>query len=158
MKEVIEKLNEGLKDESYRQIWIANIAMSQLDNERWYREKHNKVGKYLSYEDRHTIANLGAKHFLFCLAGGINKAMEDNIFKFEEHTVDLKRYDKTDLEHDLDKFFGKEDEESKVYSDIARTYNEAMFEHGSPNIKVRTNLVPPQIYKIAAEEIEIVKE
>jgi len=70
MKEVIEKLNEGLKDESYRQIWIANIAMSQLDNERWYREKHDKVGKYLNYGDRHAIANLGAKHFLFCLAGG----------------------------------------------------------------------------------------
>jgi len=70
MKEVIEKLNEGLKDESYRQSWIANIAMSQLDNERWYREKHNKVGKYLSYEDRHAIANLGAKHFLNLLAGG----------------------------------------------------------------------------------------
>jgi hypothetical protein len=33
MKEVIEKLNEGLKDPEYRQVWIANIAMAQLDNE-----------------------------------------------------------------------------------------------------------------------------
>ena len=39
MKEIIEKLNEGLKDPDYRQVWIANMAMAQLDNERWYREK-----------------------------------------------------------------------------------------------------------------------
>ena len=64
MKEVIEKLNEGLKDHEYRQGWIANIAMAQLDNERWYREKYNKVGKYLNYKDRHAIANLGAEYFL----------------------------------------------------------------------------------------------
>jgi hypothetical protein len=37
MKEVIKKLNEGLKDPEYREGWIANIAMAQLDNERWYR-------------------------------------------------------------------------------------------------------------------------
>ncbi len=68
MKEVIEKLNEGLKDPDYRQGWIANIAMAQLDNERWYREKHNKVGKYLNYKDRHAIANLGAEYFLELLS------------------------------------------------------------------------------------------
>jgi hypothetical protein len=39
MKEIIEKINEGLKDPDYRQSWIANMAMAQLDNERWYREK-----------------------------------------------------------------------------------------------------------------------
>jgi hypothetical protein len=68
MKEVIEKLNEGLKDPEYRQVWIANIAMAQLDNERWYREKHNKLGKYLNYKDRHAIANLGAEYFLELLS------------------------------------------------------------------------------------------
>lgn len=68
MKEVIEKLNERLKDPEYRQGWIANIAMAQLDNERWYREKKNKVGKYLNYKDRHTIANLGAEYFLKLLS------------------------------------------------------------------------------------------
>ena len=76
MKEVIEKLNEGLKDESYRQSWIANIAMSQLDNERWYREKHNKVGKYLSYEDRHAIANLGANCSYYKLSKNPEKVKE----------------------------------------------------------------------------------
>lgn len=68
MKEVIEKLNEALKDPAYRQSWVATIAMAQLDNERWYREKHNKVGKYLNYEDRHAIANLGAEYFLDLLS------------------------------------------------------------------------------------------
>ncbi len=42
--------------------------MAQLDNERWYREKHNKVGKYLNYKDRHAIANLGAEYFLKLLS------------------------------------------------------------------------------------------
>jgi hypothetical protein len=77
--------------------------------------------------------------------------------KDKEHIVDLKRYEKTELEHDLDDFFGKEDDESIVYSDITRTYYEAMSKYGSSNIKISTNLVPPQIYKIAAEEIEVVR-
>jgi len=64
IEKTIKELNEALKDKDYRQGWIANIAMSQLDNERWYREKHNKVGKYLNYKDRHAIANLGAEYFL----------------------------------------------------------------------------------------------
>jgi len=64
MKEVIDKLNERLKDPEYRQGWVANIAMSQLDNEHWYRKKHNKIGKYLNKKDKHAIANLGAEYFL----------------------------------------------------------------------------------------------
>jgi len=68
MKNVIKKLNEGLKDPDYRMGWVANIAMAQLDNERWYREKNNKIGKYLNYNDRRTIANLGAEYFLKLLA------------------------------------------------------------------------------------------
>ena len=68
MKAVIKKLNEGLKDPEYRQGWIANIAMAQLDSERWYREKHNKVGKHLNRKDRLAIANLGAEQFLQLLS------------------------------------------------------------------------------------------
>jgi hypothetical protein len=64
IKQTIKDLNEALKDNDYRQGWVANIAMAQIDNERWYREKHNKVGKYLNYKDRHAIANLGAEYFL----------------------------------------------------------------------------------------------
>ena len=67
MQSTIEKLKEELNDPGLRQAWIANIAMAQLDNERWYREKHNKRGKYLSYKDKHAIANLGAEYFLLLL-------------------------------------------------------------------------------------------
>jgi len=68
MKDTIKKLNEGLKDPEYHYGWISNIAMAQIDAERWYREKHNKVGKYLNYKDRHAIANQGAEYFLSILA------------------------------------------------------------------------------------------
>jgi len=68
MKEVIEKLNEGLKDPDYRIGWVSNIAMAQMDAEQSYRKKHNKVGKYLNYKDRHAIANQGAENFLKVLA------------------------------------------------------------------------------------------
>jgi hypothetical protein len=64
VEQTIKDLNKALEDQSYRQAWIANMAMAQLDNERWYREKNNKVGKYLNYKDRHAIANLGAEYFL----------------------------------------------------------------------------------------------
>jgi hypothetical protein len=63
-EQTIKDLNKALEDESYKQSWIANMAMAQLDNERWYREKNNKVGKYLNYKDKHAIANLGAEYFL----------------------------------------------------------------------------------------------
>lgn len=67
-EQTIKDLNKALEDKDYRESWIANIAMAQLDNERWYREKHNKIGKYLNYKDRHAIANLGAEYFLRLLA------------------------------------------------------------------------------------------
>lgn len=57
-------LKESLKDKDIKMGWVANIATAQLDNERWYREKHDKVGKYLNYKDRHAIANLGAEYFI----------------------------------------------------------------------------------------------
>ena len=64
MKELIEKLNKELKDVDYRRSWTANIAMAQIDCERWYREENNKVGKYLNYQDKLAIANKGAEYFL----------------------------------------------------------------------------------------------
>ena len=68
-EKTIQDLNKALEDKDYKQSWIANIAMAQLDNERWYREKHNKVGKYLNNKDKHSIANLGAEYFLKLLKG-----------------------------------------------------------------------------------------
>jgi len=69
MKDVIKKLNEALEDPGYRQGWVANIAMAQIDCERWYREENNKVGKYLNYKDRLAISNKGAEYFLELLKG-----------------------------------------------------------------------------------------
>ena len=57
IKETMDKLREGLKDPEYRQGWVSNIAMAHIDCERRYRESNQKVGKYLNFKDRHTIAN-----------------------------------------------------------------------------------------------------
>jgi len=74
ISKVIKNLNKMLKnDKDYRISWVANIAMSQLDTERWYRKEHNKVGKYLNYKDRHTIANMAAERFLNILSNGEDK-------------------------------------------------------------------------------------
>lgn len=62
--EALAKVKECLKEDDFRNSWVANIAMAQLDNERWYREKHKKLGKYLNRKDRHAIANLGAEYFI----------------------------------------------------------------------------------------------
>jgi len=69
MKETIKKLNKGLEDKEYKHGWISNIAMSYIDSERWYREKNNKIGKYLNNNDKHAIANNAAIHFLSLLEG-----------------------------------------------------------------------------------------
>ncbi len=64
MEKIITKLSKSLQDQDYRQGWVANIAMAQIDCERWYRERTGKIGKYLNYQDRHAIANEGAEYFL----------------------------------------------------------------------------------------------
>ena len=64
MEDVITKLSIELEDPEYRIAWVANIAMAQIDCERWYREKNNKVGKYLNYKDKLAIANKGAEYFI----------------------------------------------------------------------------------------------
>ena len=57
-------LKYTLKDKEYRDGWIANIAMTQIDSDKSYREEHNKVGKYLNQQDRIAIANKGAEWFI----------------------------------------------------------------------------------------------
>lgn len=66
MKRTIRKLSKALEDPSYRQGWKSNIAMSYIDCERWYKEKHNK--KYLNRVDRYAIADQAAENFLNLLA------------------------------------------------------------------------------------------
>jgi hypothetical protein len=49
-------------DEDYKRAWIANIAMSYIDSEHWYKKRKKK--KYLNKIDKHTIANEAAENFL----------------------------------------------------------------------------------------------
>ena len=69
-------------------------------------------------------------------------------------TIPLKRYEKTDLALELDKNLGFE--HRTIYEDIEQTYYETISKYGHTNIKIKTNLIPPQKYKFAAEEVEIV--
>lgn len=68
--DAIVVLKKALKeDKEYRETWIANIAMSFVDNKAWYRKRSGK--KVLSNEDFHKVANLSAEHFLNLLCGEI---------------------------------------------------------------------------------------
>ena len=69
-------------------------------------------------------------------------------------TVPLKRYEKTSLALELDKELGFK--HRTVYEDIEQTYYDAICKHGHKNIKIKTNLIPPQKYKFMDEEVEIV--
>lgn len=69
-------------------------------------------------------------------------------------TVPLNRYKKTELDLELEKYYGVKDR--TIYEDIEQTYYDAISKHGNVNIKIKTNLIPPQIYKFATEEVEIV--
>ena len=72
----------------------------------------------------------------------------------EDIIVPLKRYEKTNLELLLDKELGFK--HRTVYDDIAQTFNEAISKYGHTCIKIKTNLVPPQKYKFASQEVDIV--
>jgi len=72
----------------------------------------------------------------------------------EDIVVPLKKYEKTKLALDLDKQFGFK--HRTVYEDIEETYYEAIQKYGQTNIKIKTNLIQPQKYKFANEEVEIV--
>ena len=62
-KKAILEITKQLKnDKDYRRSWSANIAMAYIDNEHWYKQKTGK--KTLNRNDKHTIANNAAEHFL----------------------------------------------------------------------------------------------
>ena len=69
-KNNLEGLVKDLKDPEYRQSWVANIAMSFLDNWSWYAKKKKKT--VMSFHDRHKIANNAAEYFLGLLCKDIN--------------------------------------------------------------------------------------
>ncbi len=63
--EAVKVLTDALKsDKGYRESWKANIAMSYIDSERWYRERVKKASNALNGEDKHKIANEAAEYFL----------------------------------------------------------------------------------------------
>ena len=68
--------------------------------------------------------------------------------------VDLKKFEKTDLEREIDREFGTRDR--SIYDDVVSTYREAKSEYGTLNIKIRTDVLEPQIYKSGGAEIEII--
>lgn len=61
-KSPIADLVVALKDPGYRRVWVANIAMAYLDNERWFREKTGK--RIPSKAEKYKIANDAAEYFL----------------------------------------------------------------------------------------------
>ncbi len=63
LTEALNKIKTLLrKDKDYRRAWISSMAMSYIDNERWYKEKTGK--KNLNQKDKHAIANEAAEHFI----------------------------------------------------------------------------------------------
>ena len=72
IKDAVAKVKEELlNDNSYRETWKSSIAMAYVDSVRWYKNKHNK--KYLNSDDKHTIANEAAEHFLKLLCDQYKK-------------------------------------------------------------------------------------
>jgi len=62
---ITKQLKQKIKiDKELFFAYQSNIAMAFIDAERWYCEKHNKTSRQLNKEDKHTIANDAAKHFL----------------------------------------------------------------------------------------------
>jgi hypothetical protein len=72
----------------------------------------------------------------------------------KSYIVDLEHFDKTDLERELDKKFGHSPR--TVLQNVERTYFKYLRKYASTNITVRTNKLNPQIYKVGAEEINII--
>lgn len=72
----------------------------------------------------------------------------------EPIVVPLKRYEKSELEKALDRDFGNSPR--SVYDDIRQTYLDAIFEYAQTEIVIQTDLVAPQVYKFANEEVTVI--
>ena len=69
--------------------------------------------------------------------------------------IQLERFEKTNLERELDGTFGKESNERLVYNDIEKTYMKYLYDKGTTDITIITNLVGEQIYKFSMFEVRI---
>lgn len=78
----------------------------------------------------------------------------------EEYIVDLERFEKSEQRLELDKILimsGRSSTgEVTIFDDVLTTFEKYMWQHGSTNIKIRTQELKPQIYKVMAYEIEII--
>lgn len=82
--------------------------------------------------------------------------------KMKEYIVDLERFEKTDQRRELDKVLMQSGRtptgEVTLYDDVLSTFQKYMWEYASTNIKIKTNKLKPQVYKVMAYEIEIVNQ
>ena len=69
--------------------------------------------------------------------------------------VDLEFFEKTDLDHELDKTFGPKD--LSLLDHATRTYRKYMAIHGSLDIVVVTDLLESREYKVMGETMRIKK-
>ena len=73
----------------------------------------------------------------------------------EPIVVPLKRFEKSEfierLEWKLKKYI-----EHTIWHDVEQTYNEALIKYAQTEIKIKTELLKPQIYKFAENEVEII--
>lgn len=69
--------------------------------------------------------------------------------------IQLERFEKTNLEKDLDRTFGRESDEKLVYNDIEKTYLKYIYEKGTTDITIITDLVEEQIYKFSMFEVKV---
>jgi hypothetical protein len=69
--------------------------------------------------------------------------------------IQLERFDKTRLERELDVIYGSETNLRLVYNDIEKTYMKYLYEKGTTDITIITNLVNEQVYKFSMFEVKI---
>ena len=62
LEKAINYLLDALDDDDYKNSWVANIAMSYIDAEHWYKKKYGK--KFLNNQDKLQIASDAALNFL----------------------------------------------------------------------------------------------
>lgn len=80
--------------------------------------------------------------------------------KMKEYVVELEKFEKTEQRLELDKVLMQSGRQHTgdvtVYDNILYTFNKYMWKYASTNIKIKTNELEPQIYKVMTYEIEIV--
>ncbi len=80
--------------------------------------------------------------------------------KEKEYIVDLEEFEKTEQRLELDEVLIKSGRrptgDVTIYDNVLSTFEKYVWEYGSTNIKVKTDKLKPQIYKVVSYEIEVV--